>query len=97
LLVEALRDAAELADVDRSWAEPARRVAALLATAREAAAAPAATIEDVLWAVWQRSGLAERWAATATRPGEDPARAEAADRDLDAVMVLFDAAARYTD
>ncbi|HLV58021.1 MAG TPA: ATP-dependent DNA helicase [Natronosporangium sp.] len=97
LLVEALRHPDELAAVDRSWAEPARRVAGLIATAREAAARPAATIEDVLWAVWQRSGLAERWSATATRPGEDPARAEAADRNLDAVMVLFDAAARYTD
>ncbi|MFS8521061.1 MAG: ATP-dependent DNA helicase [Micromonosporaceae bacterium] len=97
LLVEALRRPDGLAGVDRSWAEPAHRIADLIAVAREAAARPDATIEDVLWAVWERSGLAERWAATATRPGEDPARAEAADRNLDAVMVLFDAAARYTD
>jgi superfamily I DNA/RNA helicase/RecB family exonuclease len=97
LLVEALREPAELAMVDRQWAAPARRVAALLAAAREAAAPPGATIEDVLWAVWRRSGLAERWAATAVGQHDDPTRAEAADRDLDAVVVLFDAAARFAD
>src|SRR5437867_534527 len=37
-------------------------------------------------------------AALRTRTGNDQLRrAEAADRDLDAVMVLFDAAARFTD
>lgn len=97
LLVEALRQPAELALVDRQWAAPARTVAALLSTAREAADAPSATIEDVLWAVWQRCGLADRWTAGALRPGADPARAGAADRDLDAVVVLFDAAARFVD
>lgn len=97
LLVEALREPAELAMVDRQWAAPARRVAALMAAAQQAAAVPGATIEDVLWAVWQRSGLAERWTATAVRAEEDPARSEAADRDLDAVVVLFDAAARFAD
>ncbi|MFC3501201.1 ATP-dependent helicase [Micromonospora krabiensis] len=105
LIVEALRDPAELAAIDRRWAEPAQAVAGLLATAREAAARPGATAEDVLWAVWQASGLAERWAGAIVqgRPvaGEGDLarrrRAEAADRDLDAVMVLFDAAARFTD
>ncbi|MEV6377334.1 ATP-dependent helicase [Micromonospora musae] len=105
LLVAALRDPAELAGIDRRWAEPAQTVAALLARAREAAERPGATAEDVLWAVWQASGLAERWGGAISRgrpvPGEGDVarrrRAEAADRDLDAVMVLFDAAARFTD
>ncbi|MCO1598438.1 ATP-dependent helicase [Micromonospora sp. RHAY321] len=105
LIVEALRDPAELADIDRRWAEPAQAVAGLLATARDTAARPGATAEDVLWAVWQASGLAERWAgAIGQAPpaaGEGDLarrrRAEAADRDLDAVLVLFDAAARFTD
>ncbi|MGC5049887.1 ATP-dependent helicase [Micromonospora sp. DT48] len=105
LIVEALRDPAELAGVERRWAEPAQTVAGLLAVAREAAARPAATAEEVLWAVWRASGLAELWSAALTRgPGVagegDLARrrrAEAADRDLDAVLVLFDAAARFTD
>ncbi|MEU0152741.1 ATP-dependent helicase [Micromonospora fulviviridis] len=105
LIVEALRDPAELATVERRWAAPAQAVAHLLETARQAAATPGATAEDVLWAVWRESGLAERWSGTITRgraaTGEHETaqrwRAEAADRDLDAVLVLFDAAARFTD
>jgi superfamily I DNA/RNA helicase/RecB family exonuclease len=101
LLVEAVRDPAELAAVDRRWAAPARAVARLLAVAREAAGQPGASAEDVLWAVWQASGLAERWARAIAggRPGSTPDehRAAAADRDLDAVVALFDAAARFTD
>ncbi|MEU7756777.1 ATP-dependent DNA helicase [Micromonospora sp. NPDC049171] len=105
LIVEALRDPEELADIERRWAEPAQAVAGLLAIAREAAARPGSTAEDVLWAVWSASGLAERWAGAINqgRPaaGEGDLarrrRAEAADRDLDAVLVLFDAAARFTD
>ncbi|MGH4025950.1 MAG: PD-(D/E)XK nuclease family protein, partial [Pseudonocardiaceae bacterium] len=50
--------------------------------------------EEVLWRVWQASGLAARWAGGAARGG--PAGAQA-DRDLDAVVALFDAAARYAD
>ncbi|MGS2613524.1 ATP-dependent helicase [Micromonospora sp. LZ34] len=105
LIVEALRDPAELAGIERRWAEPAQTVAGLLAVAREAAARPGATAEEVLWAVWRASGLAELWSSAIARgaaaPGEGDVarrrRAEAADRDLDAVMVLFDAAARFTD
>ncbi|WP_433127089.1 ATP-dependent helicase [Micromonospora sp. CA-240977] len=105
LIVEALDDPAELAGIDRRWAEPAQAVAGLLATARDAAAVPGSTAEDVLWAVWNASGLAERWAGAINQgrpaPGEGDLarrrRAEAADRDLDAVLVLFDAAARFTD
>jgi superfamily I DNA/RNA helicase/RecB family exonuclease len=94
LLVEALRDPTELAAVERRWTAPARAVARLLATVGEAAARPGATAEDTLWALWQGSGLAERWLAASTRGGH---RGAAADRDLDAVMVLFDAAARFVD
>ncbi|WP_433529797.1 ATP-dependent helicase [Micromonospora sp. CA-263727] len=105
LIVEALRDPAELAGVERRWAEPAQTVAGLLAVARETAGRAGATVEDVLWAVWRASGLTELWSAALTRgpavAGEGDLarrrRAEAADRDLDAVMVLFDAAARFTD
>ncbi|NBE80638.1 ATP-dependent helicase [Micromonospora rubida] len=105
LIVDALRDPEELAAIDRLWAEPAQAVAGLLAIAREAAERPGATAEDVLWAVWDASGLAERWAGAITRgqaaTGEHETarrwRAEAADRDLDAVLVLFDAAARFAD
>ncbi|MEN3307722.1 MAG: hypothetical protein V7603_3924 [Micromonosporaceae bacterium] len=94
LLVEALRDPTELVAVPRRWAEPARRVAELLRVVRAAADRPGSTVEDTLWALWQASGLAERWASVSARGGH---RGEAADRDLDAVMVLFDAAARFAD
>jgi superfamily I DNA/RNA helicase/RecB family exonuclease len=94
LLVEALLDEAELATVDDRWARPARAIAGLMATARRGAANPSASAEDVLWRVWRASGLAERWAGLSARGGR---RGATADRDLDAVMVLFDAAARFTD
>ncbi|WP_199516303.1 ATP-dependent helicase [Nucisporomicrobium flavum] len=107
LLVDAVRDPAGLDMVERRWAAPAQNVARLLATAREAAAAPAATAEQVLWSVWRAGGLAEKWYALSTRgapadPGGEGGRArqwraEAADRDLDAMVVLFDAAARFVD
>jgi superfamily I DNA/RNA helicase/RecB family exonuclease len=92
LLVEALQDPAELAAVDRGWAAPAQAVAGLIAKARDAAGH--GTVEDVLWAVWDASGLAGRWAAVSARGGH---RGAAADRDLDAVVALFDTAARFVD
>ncbi|HSZ39531.1 MAG TPA: ATP-dependent DNA helicase [Trebonia sp.] len=70
-------------------AGPARKLAALLRTAKDAIAADG-TAEDVLWAIWRESGLAERWEEQAEH---DPA----ADRDLDAVLALFDKAARFAD
>jgi superfamily I DNA/RNA helicase/RecB family exonuclease len=107
LLVDAVRDPAGLDVVERRWAAPAQTVARLLQAAREAAAAPGATAEQVLWSVWQESHLPERWYALSTRgapahPDGEAGRArqwraEAADRDLDAMVVLFDAAARFTD
>ncbi|MGE5831058.1 MAG: UvrD-helicase domain-containing protein, partial [Micromonosporaceae bacterium] len=94
LLVAALRDPTELLVVPERWARPARRVADLLVAAQQATQAAGATPESVLWAVWRTSGLTERWAAASARGGP---RGAAADRDLDAVMVLFDAAATFTD
>ena len=78
---------------DDRTAAPARRLASLL-TAAARAARRGDSAEEVLWQVWQASGLARRWAATAARGG--PAGVQA-DRDLDAVVALFDAAARYAD
>ncbi|MGH3669680.1 MAG: UvrD-helicase domain-containing protein, partial [Pseudonocardiaceae bacterium] len=79
--------------VDEQTAAPARRLASLLSAAARAARS-GGSAEDVLWQLWQASGLARRWAATAARGG--PAGVQA-DRDLDAVVALFDAAARYAD
>jgi superfamily I DNA/RNA helicase/RecB family exonuclease len=69
----------------------ARRVARLMNAARSAARD--GTPHDVLWAVWQASGLAAAWQAASAAGGT---RGALADADLDAVVSLFDAAARFT-
>src|SRR5450755_3958338 len=69
----------------------ARRVASLLALARDAARE--GTPHDVLWAVWDASGLAAQWQEASVAGGMHGA---AADADLDAVVALFDAAARFS-
>ncbi|MGI5216619.1 PD-(D/E)XK nuclease family protein [Nocardia sp. CA-290969] len=51
-------------------------------------------LEDVLWALWTASRLERRWLAQSERGG---AAGMQADRDLDAAVALFDAAAAYTD
>ena len=94
LLAAALQNPAELVAIDRHVARPAQRVAAVLAAGRAAAAAAAATAENVLWEIWNAAGLATRLStlALAGEPGS-----AAADRDLDAVVALFDVAARFAD
>jgi superfamily I DNA/RNA helicase/RecB family exonuclease len=94
LLVTVLNDPAKLDGLDRSAVRPAARVAQLLATAEAALATAGATVEDVLWAIWQCSGRAELWSRTALTGGTAGAEA---DRDLDAILGLFDAAARFVD
>ena len=90
----------------------ARRVAALLALAVQTAKkgigeqgqgegaaargdgeAGGGTAHDVLWAVWNASGLAASWQQASAAGGS---RGVAADADLDAVVALFDEAARFT-
>ncbi|WP_040924117.1 3'-5' exonuclease, partial [Saccharomonospora iraqiensis] len=93
LLVRALRDGDVLAGLADAEAAPVRRVGGLLTGAREAVAAGAG-VEDVLWRVWQDSGLQDKLVRQAARGGSLGARA---DRDLDAVVALFDAAGRYVD
>jgi ATP-dependent exoDNAse (exonuclease V) beta subunit len=68
----------------------ARRVAGLIDVARNAAAA--GTAHEALWAVWDASGLAAQWHAASAAGGT---RGATADADLDAVLALFDAAARF--
>jgi ATP-dependent exoDNAse (exonuclease V) beta subunit len=94
LLVEALEDPTVLVALESRATRPAAAVATLLARARQAGTEPGATAETVLWAVWTASGLAQRWERASLAGG--PA-GEAADRDLDAVVALFEAAARFCD
>ncbi|PWD41917.1 ATP-dependent DNA helicase [Gordonia paraffinivorans] len=74
-------------------AAPLGRVLDVVAAAQRAHDAGRG-IEETLWAAWQATGLERRWAASAVRGG--PA-GEQADRDLDAVMAMFEAAANFAD
>ncbi len=74
-------------------AAPLRRVLHALDRAR-AARERGASLEDVLWALWTASRLERRWVAQSERGG---AVGMQADRDLDAAVGLFDAAAAYVD
>jgi superfamily I DNA/RNA helicase/RecB family exonuclease len=74
-------------------AASARRVHRVLAAALDQLR-DGADIEQVMWAMWHASGLATRWRQAALAGGPSGRRA---DRDLDAILALFDAAARFTD
>ena len=93
MLAHALLDPRDLAMVPDRVAAPAQRLAKLLATAKDAVS-KGGSAEDVLWATWAASGLAAQWQQASAAGG--PAGA-AADRDLDAVLALFDKAAHFTD
>ncbi|MDG3013060.1 ATP-dependent DNA helicase [Speluncibacter jeojiensis] len=80
----------ELSEVESA---PLVRVRRIVAKAR-AAVARGRGVEEVLWALWQASGLQRRWVEAAARGGSVGAQA---DRDLDAVVALFDAAADHAD
>jgi superfamily I DNA/RNA helicase/RecB family exonuclease len=93
LLAPALLDPLGAPVLPEHVRRPVARVAEVL-VAGQAAVAAGGSAEDVLWAIWSATGLEHRW-GRASRDG-GPAGA-AADRDLDAVVELFDAAARFTD
>lgn len=80
-----------------AYAQGAHRISRMIAAAQEAAAQPESTAETVLWAAWDavQHDVARRWEAEAL--GEDPVASRRADRDLDAVVALFEAAERYVD
>ena len=99
LLVESLLDPASepgraLAGLTWDARLAAQRIAAMLTAGRTAAAEPGATAETVLWALWAASGWSKKWAETALAGGPAASRA---DRDLDAIMALFQTAERYVD
>ncbi|WP_261624795.1 UrvD/REP family ATP-dependent DNA helicase [Nesterenkonia marinintestina] len=71
-----------------------RRIARMVAAARGSAETPGAGPGDVLWALWTAGGRQRRWVEESEGGGEQARRAN---RDLDAVVALFEAAERYTD
>lgn len=92
-LVPVVTDLAGAAVLPEHLRWPVLRVARVLAAGATAVRDGAST-EAVLWAIWDSSRLARRWEAASFAGGVPGA---AADRDLDAVVQLFDAAARFTD
>ncbi|CNF30640.1 ATP-dependent DNA helicase [Mycobacterium tuberculosis] len=93
LLIAAVNDPRELILVNEKVRAPAERVAHLIDVARRSVH-EGGTAEDVLWAVWQESGQADVLLEQSVKGGT---RGAAADRDLDAVVALFDHAARFVD
>lgn len=94
LLVELLEDPVRAATLPGTVRRGPVAVARALAAGRGAAEAPGASAQTVLWAVWEATGLAERWRSAALDGGPAGARA---DRDLDAVLALFRAAETFVD
>ena len=76
------------------------RVHTLLSAAKKSIAKKSATIHDLLWAIWNNASnsdnekIADSWRAAALKGGS---RGASADRDLDAMIQLFDSAARHIE
>lgn len=97
LLAEALAAPGRFATIDTRVARIAERLATTLHALRTAAA-DGATIEDLLWIAWDRSGRARVWRdqALGAGPGSNVAAAEA-NRNLDGIVALFASAKRFSE
>lgn len=93
VLATVLADPREALSIPEREAVAVERVGAALGAVR-GALADSGTVEDALWALWNTSSLAAHWEQTSARGGP---RGEVADRDLDAVLALFEAAGRFVD
>ncbi|TXL91038.1 ATP-dependent DNA helicase [Streptomyces sp. IB2014 016-6] len=90
LMARALAEPQRLVTHDPAHARGAQRLGALLAKARDLLAG-GGTAEEALWELWDGTPWPARLERSALRGG---AAGRNADRDLDAVCALFDAAAR---
>ena len=96
LLLDAISDG----DIAIEGADSVMRVHELLEKARAVARNKSALADDLLWAIWSNAvasdgqKLSDAWRNQSLRPG---VRGAAADRDLDAMMQLFESAARYSE
>jgi ATP-dependent exoDNAse (exonuclease V) beta subunit len=96
MLIDALIDG----DIPIEDAPELNRVHTLLSLARKSLARKNPTVHDLLWAIWSNavtsdgSKVSDSWRDAALRGGS---RGAAADRDLDAMIVLFDSAARFIE
>jgi superfamily I DNA/RNA helicase/RecB family exonuclease len=94
LLVELFQTPAAAETLRGSDAARVRAFLKSLASAARLVADPQATIEDVLWALWDASGLANSWSEASRGVGEV---ATQANRNLDAIVALFAAANRFVE
>lgn len=93
LLVEALSAPGRFATIDHRIGRSADRLASILGELR-VRAAEHATIEELLWHAWERSGLADPWRDQALSAGITAAEANA---NLDGILALFTAAKRFVE
>ena len=95
-----LIDAIDKGDIPIEDSASLTRVHELLAHARKSLYKKAARAEDLLWAIWDNAKtsdnekLSTAWRNSALRGGN---RGASADRDLDAMIQLFDGAQRFTE
>ena len=95
-----LLDAIDDGDITIEGADSVLRLHNLLKTARAVARNKTALADDLLWAIWDNAvtsdgqKLAVTWRNQALRLG---LRGAAADRDLDAMMQLFESSQRYSE
>ncbi len=92
-LADLITEPGALALVPASVRQPVERLRSVI-EAGVAVATPGCSAEDVLWAVWQATGLSSRLNQRSLAGGPDGARA---DRALDAVLALFTEAAKVSD
>jgi ATP-dependent exoDNAse (exonuclease V) beta subunit len=96
LLLDAINDG----DLSIEGGDCILRVHTLLKTARAVARNKKATADDLLWNIWDNAvasdgqKISDAWRNQSLRSG---LRAAAADRDLDAVMQLFESATRFSE
>ena len=95
-----LIDAIDTGEIFIEGAAEVLRVHELLTKARAIARNKAAMADELLWQIWDNAitsdgqKLSTAWRNQALRPG---IRGAGADRDLDAMMQLFESAARYSE
>ncbi len=92
-LIIGVGDRAVLGRLTEVESAPLRRVLKAVGRGR-AARRRGEGLEETLWAVWTASNLERRWVGQSERGG---AVGMQADRDLDAVVGLFEAAGAYVD
>ncbi|GAA3594785.1 UrvD/REP family ATP-dependent DNA helicase [Klugiella xanthotipulae] len=92
LLLTAFTEPAGFLTLDIPQARAADRLRQII---RDARTAVTGSIEDILWAAWDRSGLSDRWERQALH--STGVLAEDANRSLDAVVALFFSAQRFEE